>query len=119
MILIDEAQDLLRRTAFQNVEPGHHGVLDQRSAPDAPSRERSTDEQSSGTEPHAGAHESGRRGDAGELQLVRRQLREHLASSDSYDVGALLERLAGTQLYEERVIVHAKARASYCPIYTA
>ncbi len=48
--------------------------------------------------------------DAGELALVRQQLQEHLAASDSYDVAALLAQLAGTRLWEERVIVHAKAR---------
>ncbi len=108
MVLIDEAQDLMRLTDFQHVEPGQNGVADQRSSPPAPSRERSADQQPSGLGPSLGAH--GRGGDAGEPQLVRRQLQEHLASSGSYDVGTLLERLAGTHLYEERVIVHAKAR---------
>ena len=89
MVLIDEAQDLSRLADLQHVEPRQHGGAD------------------------------GRGGDAGELRLVRRQLQAHLASSGSYDVGALLERLAGTRLYEERVIVHAKARTFPLPQCTA
>ena len=48
--------------------------------------------------------------DAAELAVVRRHLQEHLAVSSSYDVAALLAQLADTRLWEERVIVHAKAR---------
>ena len=108
MVLIDEAQDLLRLTDFRHVKPGHDGNLEQGSPPHAPPQERIAYGQPSGSEP--GPNDSGRSGDAGELQLVRRQLQEHLASSAGYDVEALLERLAATHLYEERVIVHAKVR---------
>ena len=110
MVLVDEAQDMLRLADFQHVEPGQNGVADRRSSPHPPPLERSADQQPSGSEPSLGAHHRG--SDASELQLVRRQLQEHLASSGSYDVGALLERVSGTRLYEERVIVHAKARTS-------
>ena len=48
--------------------------------------------------------------DAGEMALVRRQLQKHLAASNSCEVAVLLARLAGTRLWKERIIVHAKAR---------
>lgn len=47
-----------------------------------------------------------------ELELVRRNLQSHLESSACYDVTLLLSRLASTQLWQEQVILHAKACAS-------
>lgn len=47
-----------------------------------------------------------------ELELVRRKLQSHLESSACYDVSLLLTRLASSQLWQEQVILHAKASAS-------
>lgn len=44
-----------------------------------------------------------------ELERVRQKLQSHLEASAHYDVSLLLSRLSSTQLWQEQVIVHAKA----------
>ena len=54
-------------------------------------------------------------GSATELELVRAKLQSHLRASASYDVRRLLARLAGTQLWQEQVILHSKVRVMRAP----
>ena len=110
IVLVDEALDLLSPGEPAAVDSVQNGITHAKSFASGVPRDLSGDAQRTLSEPVLVASGSSSRGGVSELALVRRQLQEHLAASDSYDVDALLGRLAGTQLWEERVVVHAKAR---------